>query len=125
MTSNISVTILQDELYRKFKKYLRDLSYYNLPIINRTIEENVYQFTTHLQTVDLSILDDAMTNDLEGIPHGIYGQDAIIWHNNQIQQFLDIAIAINQLLPSNETNQIVESFTVVKTILIERQFWKI
>lgn len=125
MTTNISVTILKDELHRRFKKYLRCLSYYNLPIINRTIEENVYQFTTHLQTIDLHILDDTMTNDLEGIPQGIYGHDAIIWHNNQIQQFLDIAIVINQLLPSNETNQIVESFTAVKTILIERQFWKI
>lgn len=120
------IQILHVELHKNFKKYLKDFAFYNHPVINRTLLQNLESFSEHIRTADDYCITDAMDNDLEYPEIPCVGQNAIRWNNNKINNMSRIADAIHMLNNNSEdTQQIVDRFTTIRNELIRRNLWLI
>jgi hypothetical protein len=119
-----SIKILYDELVKEFKSFLRNFAFYGSIQRNGTLQEYLQSFINHInRDVDGTwILRDAMDNDHE--PDAPQEDAGIRQHCNQIQNMLNIGVAIHTLNNNGQNTQyIVDGFNTIKNELTQRNLW--
>ena len=121
-----SIKVLYDELLKEFKSFLRNFAFYGAVQRNGTLQDYLQSFIAHI-IGDINgnwHLRHAMDNHFE--PDLPQGDDGIRQHCNQIQNMLNMGIAIHTLNNNRQNTQyIVDGFNNIKNELTQRNLWLI